>query len=82
MNVIAYQRAALQCSGFGSPDPTVEWFKDGQRLIITERIEIVGDQLIINNLQGSDAGTYFCELTTEAIGRVRSRTATLEIAGE
>ncbi len=81
-SLTAYQTASLGCSGLGSPQPTVEWYKNDQTLIAASgKIELSDDELVISNLQASDAGAYHCELVN-ALGRVRSGTALLEVAGK
>ncbi|XP_022672206.1 basigin-like isoform X1 [Varroa destructor] len=60
----------LTCKARGSPTPTIKWLKDGEPLIMDERMEkqdidsVKDAKLIIRNLQYSDKGKYVCQATS------------------
>ncbi|MGH0122680.1 UNVERIFIED_CONTAM: hypothetical protein FKN15_063537 [Acipenser sinensis] len=55
-------RAQLQCHVMGNPLPSIQWEKDGQRILGNdERIRLMEDgTLQITNLQVSDSGMFTC----------------------
>ena len=77
--------AVLQCSVAGQPPPTVAWFREGGGEVATggeERYSISGStgELTISDVMPSDAGDYYC-IASNAVGSVRSFSASLELAG-
>lgn len=58
------ESTVFKCMAAGSPEPVIEWYKDNEPLIATERHFLTAkDQLlIIINTQPSDAGKYTCEM--------------------
>ena len=82
-SLTAYGTATLSCAVVGSPQPTVQWFKDGAAVVLDSRVtkDPIDNSLRITSLQDSDGGNYHCVVSNTA-GRVRSRTATLEVACE
>lgn len=75
----------LHCKAEGSPEPKIEWFKDGKRLTIEPSRQMLlptGDLLLLSvtyTRRESDGGIYWCEARNE-LGIVRSRNATLRVA--
>ncbi|GIY17995.1 leucine-rich repeats and immunoglobulin-like domains protein 1 [Caerostris extrusa] len=61
----AGETTVLECLASGSPRPKLKWTKDGGPLYATERhFFTAGNQLlIIVQTQGSDAGSYTCEMS-------------------
>lgn len=52
----------------GSPEPTVEWFREGIKLFPTERIRMETDKagllrLAISNVEEADLGKYSCRIS-------------------
>ncbi|XP_063059336.1 roundabout homolog 3 [Engraulis encrasicolus] len=54
--------AMLQCHVMGNPLPSIQWEKDGQRILASDdRISLMENgTLLITNLQETDSGTYTC----------------------
>lgn len=51
----------INCTVDGYPRPTVNWFKDGQMLVPTDRIHITdAHQLMVFGAIPSDTGRYKC----------------------
>ncbi|XP_070489904.1 protein sax-3-like [Chironomus tepperi] len=75
----------LHCKAEGSPEPKIEWFKDGKRLTIEPSRQMLlptGDLLLLSvtyTRRESDGGLYWCEARNE-LGMARSRNATLRVA--
>lgn len=59
------ETAVLQCIAGGSPPPRLNWTKDDNPLVVTERhFFAAGNQLlIIVDAAEGDAGTYTCEMS-------------------
>ena len=59
----------LLCQFLGSPQPEVEWFKDGGPLEENDRIDCTVDQdeacLKISNTESDDEGWYRCKISNE-----------------
>jgi hypothetical protein len=54
----------LECEVAGEPEPTVQWYKNGDLIIESEYFQIVGgSSLKILGLVGLDAGIYQCVAT-------------------
>lgn len=56
----AGQELALVCSGTGDPQPVLKWRRERKRLP-DGREEIVGNQIIYQNVTRKHSGTYICE---------------------
>ena len=56
------QLLRLKCAAAGFPPPNISWIKDGHRLRTDAgRVKIEDDdELVVGNLQSSDAGIYQC----------------------
>uniref|UniRef100_A0A6Q2XGQ2 Roundabout, axon guidance receptor, homolog 3 (Drosophila) n=1 Tax=Esox lucius TaxID=8010 RepID=A0A6Q2XGQ2_ESOLU len=53
--------AQLQCHVMGNPLPSIQWEKDGQRILGNERVNLMENgTLQITNLQETDSGAYTC----------------------
>ena len=56
----------MECEFEGIPQPTVEWTRDGVRLVESGNLEIVTSQnmrisrVVINSATSADAGLYTC----------------------
>ncbi len=73
----------LGCSAFGSPQPTISWYKDSLAVqLSTARVTLLdaGD-IVITALQASDAGAYYC-VAQNSLGSVQSLTGHLTLAGK
>ena len=71
---------SLQCQVTGDPTPTIAWFRAGS--------EIEGETsttLTVSPITGTDATVsgveYYCE-ANNSFGRIRSRTANVQLASE
>ncbi|XP_072834939.2 roundabout homolog 3 isoform X2 [Pogona vitticeps] len=64
--------AQLQCQVTGNPLPSIQWLKDGQRIVGSDpRISLLDNgTLQITNLQISDSGLYVC-IATSSTGETR-----------
>ncbi|XP_068762572.1 hemicentin-2-like isoform X2 [Montipora capricornis] len=67
----------LNCSATGDPQPTISWRKQGGQVPVGRSQQINGS-LTITNLQKSDAGNYFCTVTSAGVFDVET-VATLEV---
>ena len=67
----------LNCSAIGDPHPIVSWRKQGGQLPVGRSHQINGE-LVITNLQQSDAGSYICTAASAGVFDVEAVT-TLEI---
>lgn len=84
--VARHQPATLQCRAESTPAATVRWFKDGTPLAGGGRRVVLpaGGLFFLRTAHArrdSDAGVYWCEASNR-YGTVRSRNATLQVAGE
>uniref|UniRef100_A0A8C8IHM6 Roundabout, axon guidance receptor, homolog 3 (Drosophila) n=1 Tax=Oncorhynchus tshawytscha TaxID=74940 RepID=A0A8C8IHM6_ONCTS len=53
--------AQLQCHVMGNPLPSIQWEKDGQRILGDERVSLMEKGTFqITNLQETDSGAYTC----------------------
>ena len=61
-HVVEGETAVIECLSAGSPQPLVEWQKDGRQLDVTDRHFFTGKNqlLIIVETIPSDAGIYTC----------------------
>lgn len=65
-NTVAVEKGdiELECEVAGEPEPTVQWYKNGDLIIESEYFQIVGgSSLKILGLVGLDAGIYQCVAT-------------------
>ncbi|XP_021375947.1 uncharacterized protein LOC110464826 isoform X2 [Mizuhopecten yessoensis] len=51
----------LPCAATGSPPPNIHWRKVGGQLTFASRIQLIGGNLTIRNLDKGDHGRYECE---------------------
>ena len=67
--VVAGSELKLECKFAGSPQPEVEWFKDGGPLVKNNRITCtVSDDstsLVIKKTEADDEGWYRCRISNE-----------------
>lgn len=83
-----HEPTTLNCKADGVPEPSIEWYKDGE-LITTagesHRILLPTGSLfflrVTHGRKDSDQGTYWCLARNQA-GFVRSRNATLDVASK
>ena len=85
------EAATLSCKADGRPSPVIEWFKDGEKLRITDnRVILPSGSLFFlhvradagqENYENSDSGTYYCVARNE-LGRAKSHPARLEVTGK
>ncbi|XP_076447859.1 uncharacterized protein LOC143284771 isoform X2 [Babylonia areolata] len=79
------ETSVLECMASGSPRPKLQWFKDGQPLVITPRHFFTADNqlLIIVETTWDDDGTYTCEMSnTLGIMRDVTRLTVLSADGQ
>ena len=91
MHVPKNEPLTLNCKAEGIPEPKIKWYKDG-KLVPTaptspksHRVILPAGSLfflrVIQSKKEHDGGTYWCE-ASNSVGSVRSRNATLEVAGK
>lgn len=84
------ESAELNCDAEGQPEPTIEWYHNGQlikassnsRTTMGGSIQFLDIRPTTTKLQlqhTSDTGVYFC-LAKNALGQARSRNASLQVA--
>ena len=78
----------LSCKASGDPLPEIDWYKDGVRVQTgsqTHRLLLGGGRLFflraMQTRKHDDAGIYWC-VARNRFGQVRSKNATLTIAGK
>ncbi|RWS31362.1 roundabout 1-like protein [Leptotrombidium deliense] len=74
----------LNCKAEGNPTPTIDWYKDGEKVRNTgNRMMLPSGSLfflhVIHNKRDADTGTYWCVAHNE-VGKARSRNASVAIA--
>jgi Immunoglobulin I-set domain len=75
----------LNCKAEGSPEPKIDWYKDGSPLAIEPGHQMLlpsGNLFFLSvthSRRDTDSGVYWCEAKNE-LGFVRSRNATLRVA--
>ncbi|XP_058450324.1 leucine-rich repeats and immunoglobulin-like domains protein 2 [Malaya genurostris] len=59
--------SVLECLAAGYPKPTIQWFKDGEPIMVTERhfFTADGQLLIIVETDYSDVGEYECRMEND-----------------
>ncbi|XP_063916854.1 roundabout homolog 1-like [Zophobas morio] len=87
--VARHEPATLNCHASGEPEPTITWFKDGAPVRThpqdarSHRMLLPAGNLfflrMVQSRKESDTGVYWCE-ATNALGKARSRNATLTVA--
>ncbi|KAH6930790.1 hypothetical protein HPB50_018398 [Hyalomma asiaticum] len=81
-----HEPVTLRCGADGDPPPRIAWFHDGRPVRNSAtRMVLPEGQLFFLQVQHSrreqDTGLYWCT-ATNALGTVRSRNASVELAGE
>ncbi|XP_061289826.1 hemicentin-2 isoform X2 [Bos javanicus] len=79
--VSAGDKAVLSCETDAFPEPTVAWQKDGQPLVLPERIQALlgGQRLEIQDAQVSDKGLYSCRVSNAAGEAMRAFSLTVQV---
>ncbi|XP_072336205.1 neurofascin homolog (chicken) a isoform X11 [Scyliorhinus torazame] len=74
VKVIENNRTKLECRYFGSPIPTLRWFKDGQGNNLYGGNYIIKDNgtLELRRTRKADEGTYTC-IATNTLGKAENR---------
>ncbi|XP_052566290.1 obscurin isoform X7 [Culex pipiens pallens] len=86
MTVLENMKAKFTACVDGFPLPTVEWIRDGHRLVPSEKYRIEADinglsRLIIDDVQEEDLGRYTCKIfnnLAEVLAHVNLRFETLD----
>ncbi|XP_034947466.1 fasciclin-2 isoform X2 [Chelonus insularis] len=84
-NAPEYQYATLgeeykiRCEVKARPAPTVDWFKDNERLITGDHYIVETHALKINQVRDDDKGVYTCHAAVLQTGELQERLITLEV---
>ncbi|XP_068936771.1 contactin-5 [Petaurus breviceps papuanus] len=76
------KKVALNCEARGNPVPNYRWLRNGTEIDLESdyRYSLIEGNLIISNpIEAKDAGHYQC-LTSNSLGSILSREATLQFA--
>lgn len=89
--VARHEPVTLNCHANGEPEPTITWYKDGavvrtaKQEARSHRVLLPAGNLfflrVIHSRKETDGGVYWCE-AVNALGKARSRNATLTVAGK
>ncbi|XP_066541545.1 cell adhesion molecule-related/down-regulated by oncogenes isoform X2 [Hoplias malabaricus] len=55
----------LECVISGSPSPVAKWTKDGKELLLASSLKLLHSNLVLSDVQKSDAGNYTCSVQRE-----------------
>ncbi|KAG2469773.1 HMCN2 protein, partial [Polypterus senegalus] len=68
VTIVANRQLTLECRSDGEPPPSIEWFKDNNRILMDSRIQTLagGQYLDIQEVSPSDSGEYSCVVTNIA----------------
>uniref|UniRef100_A0A8L0DP39 Roundabout, axon guidance receptor, homolog 3 (Drosophila) n=1 Tax=Oncorhynchus mykiss TaxID=8022 RepID=A0A8L0DP39_ONCMY len=74
--------AHLQCHVMGNPLPSIQWEKDGQRILGDERVSLMENGMFqITNLQETDSGAYTCVASSSSGETMWSGVLTVKESG-
>lgn len=79
MSVLSGANVTFYCQVLGSPDPIIEWWKNGRVVAKQKGNSRVQDRFTMINVQPSDAGRITCKASNER-GKV-SKDAFLTVDG-
>lgn len=55
----------LECSATGYPEPDIEWYRNGEKILTNSVTSVDGGQLRINSVDPKDGGIYQCMAKNE-----------------
>lgn len=64
------QVLTLTCSATGSPDPTINWYKNGKEIRANDRFDVTDGQLVVKRVARRDQGPFECR-AVNTVGRDR-----------